>query len=200
MEAPRSRKESQAETRRRLLDVATDVLFETGYTATSLDRIAEAAGFSKGAVYSNFSGKEELVLEVLDERFRNRLEDLAAGLDAASETPEARFDAFLGWWESMLLDEGWGAVIFEFVGATRDNPELQKRLAEREIMVIDYCTALIRAEIERFDLHPSLEARELAGMLVALGQGLAFARTLDPSVSPQILVDTARVMLFGSTT
>lgn len=198
METPRSRRESQAQTRRRLLDVAAEVLFESGYTATSLDRIADAAGFSKGAVYSNFSGKEELVLEVLDERFRNRLDDLAAGLDAAAEDPGARFDAFLGWWESMLLDEGWGAVIFEFVGATRDNPDLQKRLAERETMVIDYCTALVSAEIERFDLRPSLEARQLAGMLVALGQGLAFTRTLDPSVSPRILVHTARVMLFGS--
>lgn len=197
MEEPRSRKSAQAATRERLVEVATDILLDSGYGATSLDRIAEAAGYSKGAVYSNFSGKEELVLEVLDRRFSNRLVDLAALVAEADETPEARVDAFVGWWERMLVDEGWGVVVFEFVGATRDNAELQQMFAERQTMVIAYCAALLQAEIDRFDLTPTMSARELGGLLVALGQGLSFTRSLVPEVSAQLLVKTTRLVLLG---
>ena len=49
-----------------VLDKARAVFWNLGYAATSLDKVAEAAGFSKGAVYSNFSGKEELCMEVID--------------------------------------------------------------------------------------------------------------------------------------
>src|SRR5699024_7204057 len=121
----------------------------------------------------------------------NRLVDLADQLQQAPETPEERFGAFMGWWESMLLGEGWGPVIFEFVGATRDNAELHEQLAARERMVIDYCAELIEAEVERFGLTPALTPLELAGMLTALGQGLAFTRRLDPRVEAHILTKTA---------
>ena len=61
-----SRAESQALTRQRLVDVARDLFLREGYAKTSLERVAEEAGFSKGAVYSNFGGKDDLCLAVLD--------------------------------------------------------------------------------------------------------------------------------------
>ncbi len=76
MEPPRSRRESQAQTRLRLMEVASDEFLEGGYRATSLERVAETAGFSQGAVYSNFAGKEDLVLAVLDQHFVHRLDNL----------------------------------------------------------------------------------------------------------------------------
>ena len=52
-----TRAERQAQTRVKLIDVARSMFLEDGYGATSLDRVALEAGFSKGAVYSNFQGK-----------------------------------------------------------------------------------------------------------------------------------------------
>src|SRR6478672_12120515 len=61
-----SRADSQRRTRRTLVRTARELFLRDGYFATSLERVAETAGYSKGAVYSNFRGKKELCLEVLD--------------------------------------------------------------------------------------------------------------------------------------
>ena len=55
-----TRAERQAQTRERLIEVAREMFLSDGYAATSLDKVAVRAGFSKGAVYSNFAGKEQL--------------------------------------------------------------------------------------------------------------------------------------------
>lgn len=62
-----SRAERQARTREQLLATARALFLRDGYFATSLERVADAAGYSKGAVYSNFAGKDELCRAVLDE-------------------------------------------------------------------------------------------------------------------------------------
>lgn len=194
MTSPRSRRESQAETRERLLEVASEVLVEGGYRATSLERIAERAGYSKGAVYSNFAGKEELVLAVLDRHFAHRLEHLQAGLLAAPETVEGRVQAFTSWWEEMVGHEVWGVLIMEFASTTRDRPQIQEQLADRERMIIDYTGSLVEAEAERFGLRLPLPPREVATVLVSLGMGISFSRMLEPSLPTRVVSDLARIL------
>jgi AcrR family transcriptional regulator len=63
----RSRAEAQSETRRHLLRAASRLFLRDGFVATSLANIADEAGVTKGAVYSNFAGKEELFLALLHE-------------------------------------------------------------------------------------------------------------------------------------
>src|SRR5437763_816587 len=60
-----TREEKKAQTRERLIDAAATVFAEKGFAATSLDEVADAAGLTKGAVYSNFENKEDLVRAVL---------------------------------------------------------------------------------------------------------------------------------------
>src|SRR3954465_3120513 len=57
----------RADTRRRLLDAAMDVFAERGFHRASVDDVARAAGFSIGALYSNFASKDELLLAIFDE-------------------------------------------------------------------------------------------------------------------------------------
>ena len=66
-EKPRrlTRAEAKARTRRRLLDAAARTFARKGYAGASVEEIAEAAGYSIGALYSNFGGKEELFLELM---------------------------------------------------------------------------------------------------------------------------------------
>ena len=64
-----TRREKQAQTRRALLDAAAQLFGEHGLEGTSVDRIATAAGYTKGAFYANFAAKEELFLVMLEERF-----------------------------------------------------------------------------------------------------------------------------------
>ena len=197
MTSARTRKETQAETRARLLEVAEEAFAEGGYHLASLERIAERAGFSKGAVYSNFASKEDLTLAVLDAHFADFLTDLQRRLLAAEQTVAARVDVLANWWGELVLHERWGLVILELAGATRDKPAVQAALAERERMIIDFSATLVEAEVERFGIDLAMSAHETAEALVTMGIGIAFARSLDPNVSAEVLTATARALFLA---
>src|SRR3712207_4648784 len=73
-----TRAEKQAQTRDRLVDAAARVFARRGFHAASVEEIAEEAGYSHGAVYSNFSGKEELFIAVYEHRVASRVGDVTA--------------------------------------------------------------------------------------------------------------------------
>src|SRR5256885_1958970 len=112
-----SRQEKQAQTRVRLLRSAELVFAERGFFAASLDEIAARAGFSIGAVYSNFESKGDLFLALFEEhaagQVRDYLELFAAGRRLAD--PDA------------VPDELFGSVLALFfdalAGAARANPD-----------------------------------------------------------------------------
>ena len=60
-----TRAEKKAATRERLLVAAERIATREGFARVSLDRVAEEAGLTKGAIYSNFASKDELLLEVI---------------------------------------------------------------------------------------------------------------------------------------
>jgi AcrR family transcriptional regulator len=66
----RTRDEQRAETRARLLDAAAEVIAARGLDGASIDEIADRAGYTRGAFYSNFSGKPELLVELCEQRLR----------------------------------------------------------------------------------------------------------------------------------
>ena len=73
-----SRQESQLQTRERLLEAAASVFSQRGFYEASVDEVAEEAGFSKGAVYSNFASKEELFLVLLDRHLEAEFKKIAS--------------------------------------------------------------------------------------------------------------------------
>jgi AcrR family transcriptional regulator len=90
MTRPRlSRSESQSATRRNLLRAASRLFLRNGYVDTSLANVADEAGVTKGAVYSNFESKEDLFLALLQEPLvspemyaPSELDDVGRGVDA----------------------------------------------------------------------------------------------------------------------
>ena len=99
-----------------------------GYFATSLERVAEAAGYSKGAVYSNFSSKDELCLAVLDLVVAERARELAAALAAAPDLP-TRLAATERWVDEVTADHGWITLEVECASQVRGNRKLREALA-----------------------------------------------------------------------
>src|SRR5688500_14063171 len=86
-----TRQERQAATRERLIEAATRVFARRGYLAASVEEIADEAGFSHGAVYSNFTGKEDLFLAVYAERIVRRQGEILAAHDRpATPADQAR--------------------------------------------------------------------------------------------------------------
>ena len=104
-----SRAESQAQTRSQLVATARQMFFDDGYHPTSLEKVADTAGYSKGAVYSNFRNKDELCAAVLDEV---RAERFAETIELVAQ-PD-RFEALRDWAERVIGDPGWTPLEAEF--------------------------------------------------------------------------------------
>lgn len=168
---PLTRTEQQERTRAALIASARRVFGRDGYHGANLAGIAREAGLTKGAVYSNFDGKADLFLAVLDE-------DLASIPDGWD--PLGRFEGvpdLAG--ESVraadLTDEerealGFGLTTLEFTASAAREPEILEALSLRLEGLLDSFEAIVRRE--RGDEDP-LDVRQLATMLMALDHGAA---------------------------
>ncbi len=107
-----SREESQAATRGRLLSAAAKLFARDGYAAASVDRIAAAAGYSKGAFYSNFESKEQLFMEVLEAHGDASLGKLLSALDQARDVAGA-IEAAAAWADDRAREGNWSLLVLE---------------------------------------------------------------------------------------
>lgn len=179
----RSREEQRARTRRDLLDAAATVFARNGYHATSVDMVAEAAGFTKGAVYSNFESKEELFLALIDEHLDQAVESLEEIV--AGTTPEQRAAA-VGERRSKMdvFDTDWHLLETEFVLYAARNEHIRARMAERQRNTRERIGALLDTHLRDLGVPTGATAEvdvaDLARILVAAGDGLTYLTLAEP--------------------
>ncbi|MFD6353359.1 TetR/AcrR family transcriptional regulator [Nocardia tengchongensis] len=189
-----TRTESQARTRTDLLVTARDMFLADGYAKTSLERVAEEAGYSKGAVYSNFRTKSALCLEVLALIHETKFGEVTELL-AGEDTLEARLDRFQDWAERTLGDVGWTMLEFEFAIVARDDPALQAALVSSLSLVRGTVAAQLQALADSMDMTLPLPPADAATAVLSLGLGLGIQRAIDPSLSARLITDAVRAML-----
>jgi AcrR family transcriptional regulator len=196
-ETPRkrlTRQESQARTRALLLEVATSEFLAHGYAGTSLERVAELAGFSKGAVYGNFAGKEELCLAVLENQFFAQLQTFVTDFAAGGDTIEDRLGVLERWLDKLFADEQWQLLALEFAVQTRRNQKIQAQLAQREKMMRMAVTALLSQQIRQLGVEPILPPDQLGIVLVAVVGGISVQRLIDPTIPASLLTDAVKAL------
>ncbi|MDX6739515.1 helix-turn-helix domain-containing protein [Actinocorallia sp. A-T 12471] len=190
-----SRAESQARTRDLLLRTARELFLRDGYHATSLEKVADAAGFSKGAVYSNFATKDALCEEVIAQVRGEHVAAIAALFLAEGSLTE-HLRAFDAWAETTVGDPGWTLLEAEFaIHAARSAPEARARVAEGGRQAARALADLLRAELRRTPRDLPLPVDELAETILGLGIGLGLRRAVDPELSPRPLGDLIRLLL-----
>jgi TetR/AcrR family transcriptional regulator, transcriptional repressor of aconitase len=179
---PRSaRARSQAETRRRLLDAAREVLAAEGYAGASIDRIAATAGYTKGAFYANFANKEAVFIELFEEHkhreqqaFRAFLAndgDVSSVLDAIGhDLQSGRANAD---WPRLGLELRRQAERSATLGTEIDALQTAQRAALAEVV------AALFAKAGR-ELPETADA--LANLFIGVAHGLAIMR---PTMSPR---------------
>jgi AcrR family transcriptional regulator len=192
---PLTRQESQARTRARLLKAAGKVLLRDGFHAASIGQIANAAGYTTGAVYSNFESKEELCLAVLEDRFLGLASDLTQALAAADPNVDARMTAVEAWYENILGQEQWGLLAAEFALATRKKAAIRTQLAERIKMGRAMIGAVLAQQYEQLHVELPLDTDRLAAAVLGLAIGLAVQRVVDPDIPTDTFPDGVRVLL-----
>jgi AcrR family transcriptional regulator len=164
-----SRAEQVERNRELVLDAARRVFLDRGYSGATLDAIAEEAGFSKGVVYSQFAGKPDLFLALLERRIEERAEENArvaagqAGLDG--------FRHLLRVNARHAGEGGWPRLLIEFrVVAARD-PELNRRYARLHTQTLGRFGETIRDVLARGRLTPVYPPRVLAELIFAIDAG-----------------------------
>jgi AcrR family transcriptional regulator len=175
-----SRAERKELTRELLLDAAIEVFAQKGYHGASLDDVAEAAGFTKGAVYSNFTRKSDLFRELLERETRRRNAALGAGM--ASVSVEALPEVGGEWLRRQAGEQrDWDLLTVEFWLAAVRDPALGARLSHGREQALDDFGGIIDQKLAEVGVDAGLSGRELAEVFDALGTGLLMSQYLDPA-------------------
>lgn len=178
MGAPRSRRDEYSEaTRRALLDAASRLFAEKGFTATSLDEVAADARVTKGAVYHHFANKQAVFEAVADEA---EAEVAAALVTAGAEAPDAWTGAVAGLdcFLERLMDPVYRRLCFEEGPAVMGFANWWEHGEKHTIGVIRGMLAALDAE--GLVDHGDLDALTQLLFGTAVAAALALTRADDP--------------------
>lgn len=194
---PLSRRDRQLQTREALIFTARSVFAEDGFHGASLDRIAREAGFSKGAVYSNFDGKSDLFLAVMDHNLEHAGAHLGDPFGEPTNPPSTGRDTAEREGYPPGATQGFALATLEFIASAARDDQLAPQLHQRlEAVLGQYSEIAARGRPD----DETLPAAEVGKLLAALDQGaglilLAGDVLPDPSIfnaGMRRLIDPAR--------
>jgi AcrR family transcriptional regulator len=182
-----SRAERTERNRAALLASARRVFLERGYHGASVDQIADAAGFSTGVVYSQFGGKADLFLALLEARIAERAAGNARTVEGLAG--DAGLSKLLVHAASVdRAEPEWGLLVIEFrVHAARD-PELGRRYAAVHQRTLAGMERAVTGLYQRAGQAPPLPPADLARLLVAVGAGARLEQAAEPGSSPAAML------------
>jgi AcrR family transcriptional regulator len=191
------REARRAETRNRLLDAAAEVFTRLGFHAATVDDVAAEAGHTKGAVYSNFAGKEALFLALLDRHLDGQFAamDRLLGMEATGDLLGALEDEST---EASASGTGFGLLTMEFWLYAMRHPEVKAALGERYGRMRDRLAELIAERHAARGSVPRKPPAEAAALVLALDAGLFLQHLADPGAFPARLRAEAIVDLLDS--
>jgi AcrR family transcriptional regulator len=197
MSSPTRTRPTRSETRRRVLDAAFEVFAERGIATSSLNDVAAAAGLTKGAVYSSFAGKDDLVLALMEEHAMARV---TAGLEtftASTDLAEALAHVGEVLVAAMQADAAWHRLLAEYFAMSAHDPVRREALRRRRREARDAVARGLTRVSADTGLQLPLPAEEMAVVLFALSNGLAVESGMDPGAVPDDLLPRVMVLLGG---
>jgi len=200
MAQPRlSRDEKRAETRAALVRSAADVFARRGFHAASVDEIAENAGFSVGALYSNFERKEDLLLAAIEQNVADWARLFAERFREADDIGDQARSIADAWIAGVTAEPEPFLLWIELWAYAVRNDRLRDELAVRSRGIRELFTSMLREAAEQAGVAlPDDVAEELGAVFDALGLGLAVRRLLDPNAVPDGLFGTASSRIIGA--
>jgi AcrR family transcriptional regulator len=184
VQAVLTRKQRQEQTHEDLVTAAARVFARRGYHKATVEEIAAEAGFSTGAVYSNFDGKEQLFLAIADRQVGDRVAEITAVADAAERQGDAGTEAADQFRAFLEADPDWPLLFYEFWSLSVRNPELQDELARRRDAIRDALADTLERVARELGFELRFPAPALATAIAASLNGLAFERAADPDALP----------------
>ena len=191
-----TRAEQQQRTRDRVIEAADRLFVEHGFHATSVDQVAAAAGYTKGAVYSNFASKEDLFFAVYGLRAERGVAEMRRELAAAGDGGQGLDALALAAARRRGRDDGWLAVFFEFWAHVVRRPALRARFAEIHLRVQEPLVEALVSHAREHGYALPEDPRKLTVALYAMQLGLSLERlTLPELVDERLGLRMGRLFL-----
>ncbi|OBL06271.1 TetR family transcriptional regulator [Mycobacterium sp. 1245499.0] len=185
---------TRGEVRDRILDAASKVFAAEGFAGATIDAIGQAAGFTKGAVYSNFESKDELFLALLDREFELRGEQIAIALgrsdgDRAAAAREVSRSVL----DSVREHSDYYVLLVEYWLRAQRDPQLRERLIGRRRAAADQALHIV----ESTDAVPGdRRLTDVAQLVVTINLGVAMEEVLRPgTINPDLLAQLITALL-----
>lgn len=185
----------RADVRSGLLTAAGAVFAEVGYQRATLDAIAARAGFSKGAVYSNFAGKDDLFLALLDTEATAMADSLSGAVAGADGSLDDDLRLLAGAVVDWARDGRAQLVFAEFRAHAANDAPLARRTAEVRSSLVASVAGQVEAVVARHGARLAVDAPDAATLLLALVNGLALEQV--GRRGPVVAVDSVRTVLAG---
>jgi AcrR family transcriptional regulator len=178
-----TRQERSEQTRGGLVEAARKVFLERGFHGASLDDISLAAGYTTGAVYSRFGGKDGLFLAVLDDHIDRRLARYLAAVAAAPDFESACRELGRTAVAAGRREPGWTPLLMEFWMHAARREELRDAVLERNERQLDVLAARLEDLAGREGVTPLRPVREILRAVTALARGLGLERQIAPGAA-----------------
>lgn len=178
-------------TRAQLLDAAERVFARDGLRGASVDTIALEAGYSTGAVYSNFKGKEDLFLTLVEERIDPRLAKVYEAVEAELTAGVPPLEAGRRFVSALRGERDAFLLLIDFWGQAVRDPTAAERFAQRHARLRATIGQLLHAALAEHDTGSELPIDQLATTLIALANGFAIEHLADPDAVPDDLFGRA---------
>jgi AcrR family transcriptional regulator len=196
----RAARAQRREARGELLTAALRVFARRGYREAGVDEIASEAGYSKGALYWHFSGKEELLQALLEERVDLPTREMVALLESAPPERDMSLEA-AGEFARQLAEQREALVLDrEYWSLAIRDPELRTRYVERQAQLRGAYAAALEARGRHLGTPPGLPmpANDVARIIMAIVGGLTTDELTEPgSIRPQLVSEALAVLYAG---
>lgn len=191
-----TREEKRQETKEKLLRSAEQLFNQGGYEKASVDLIAENAGFSKGAFYSNFESKEAIFLELLESSKRRNIEALE-NLLAQEMSAEDLLLAIRNYQSGRDSDFDFAQLAVEFqLQASRD-ATFATAYAKLNRNYRDSLIGVLEKLYGKLGRIPPAPVKDLADILMATTSGLLLQAADAPASVRKRLISEAMLLILG---
>lgn len=184
----RLRREERRElTRAQLLDAAERIFAREGFRGASVEAIAEEAGYTHGAIYSNFKGKADLFLVLVEERIDARLASVFEAADAELSRGRAPLETARRFLSILEQEPEAFVLLVDFWNQAVRDPQAATRFAERHARLRTIIGRIVEGATRDQGSELALPREQVATALIAFCNGFAIERLADPEAAPDEL-------------
>jgi AcrR family transcriptional regulator len=195
-----TREASKANTRERLLSAARVIFARSGFHGASVEEIASEAGFSTGALYSNFDGKEDLFLVLMAREIDEHAREISEAVGERASVAERATGGARRWMTMIEREPELLLLFMEFWAYGVRDAEIRPKVAAQFARMRQVLTTLVADGAREFDLELAIPAEQLAVAIDALADGIARQKLADPDAVPDELMGRVLSLLLAGAT